>query len=133
MELLQRGFDLDGYFARLAAARERVLLLDYDGTIAPFHSNPGKALPYAGVCAALERVVAQANARVVIVSGRRLEDLREPLEMVPHTEAWASHGWEWITASGETGRHMPAPEALAALQRARVLADPLVAYGARME
>ena len=133
MEILEEGFDLEGYFAQLGAARERVLLLDYDGTIAPFHANPGKALPYAEVCTALERVVAQPNARVVIVSGRRLEDLREPLAMVPHTEAWASHGWEWITASGETGRHTPAPEARAALERARILADPLLAYGARME
>ena len=133
MKLLREGFDVDGFFARLAAARERVLLLDYDGTIAPFHSDPGKALPYAGVCAALERVIAQPNARVVIVSGRRLEDLMEPLAMVPHTEAWASHGWEWITANGETGRHAPAPAAREALHRARALADPLLAYGARME
>ena len=133
MKLLDQTFDLDAYFARLGAARERVLLLDYDGTIAPFRSDPGEALPYAGVREVLERVVKVPNTRVVIVSGRRLEDLRRPLELVPHTEAWAAHGWEWITASGEEGRHTPRPTARAALQQARIAADPLLAYGARLE
>ena len=133
MQLLDQSFDLEDYFARLRTARERVLLLDYDGTIAPFRSDPGEALPYPEVCSVLERVVKVPNTRVAIVSGRRLEDLRRPLELVPHTEAWAAHGWEWISADGEAGRHTPGDRARAALQQARVLADPLLAYGARME
>ena len=133
MQLLDRSFDLEGYFERLRDARERVLLLDYDGTIAPFRSDPGEALPYPEVCAVLERVVKVPGNRVAIVSGRRLEDLRRPLELVPHTEAWAAHGWEWISPSGEAGRHTPGDGARAALQQARVMADPLLAYGARVE
>ena len=133
MRLLDESFDLDGYFSRLKTAHERVLMLDYDGTIAPFHSNPAKALPYAEVCEILERVVKIPTNRVVIVSGRRLEDLREPLEMVPHTEAWAAHGWEWITRDGEMGRFTPSDESRAALGKARELAEPLLVYGARAE
>ena len=51
MPLLDPSFDLEAYFARLRTVRERVLLLDYDGAIAPFRSDPGEALPYPEVSA----------------------------------------------------------------------------------
>ena len=46
MQLLHAGIHLDGFFDRLARARRRVLLLDYDGTLAPFHRRHERALPY---------------------------------------------------------------------------------------
>jgi trehalose 6-phosphate phosphatase len=132
MKTLNDGFDLDRFFARLRGAPERVLLLDYDGTLAPFHIDPRLALPYPNVCNALRKVFAVPGARIVIVSGRRLEDLRAPLAMLPHTEVWASHGWERAFEGG-VDRSIPANAVRAELARARALVVPLLRPGARLE
>ena len=129
---LNDRFDLARFFARLRAARERVLLLDYDGTLAPFHMDPRLALPYPNVCTVLRRVLAVPRTRIVIVSGRRIEDLRAPLAMVPHTEVWASHGWEWISRGG-FDRHTPAAHVRDALASARAAVLPLLVPGTRLE
>ena len=131
MKPLNDQFDVERFFARLAAARRRVLLLDYDGTLAPFHIDPRLALPYPNVCNVLRRI-ATSDTRIVIVSGRRLEDLRAPLAMLPHTEVWASHGWEW-TSGGVVDRHVPSSGARAMLTRARALVAPMLVPGARLE
>lgn len=132
MKTLNDGFDLERFFARLQGARERVLLLDYDGTLAPFHIDPRLALPYPNVCNVLRKVSAVPGTRIVIVSGRRLEDLRAPLAMLPHSEVWASHGWERAWAGG-IDRSIPTSAVRAELTRARALVQPLLRPGARIE
>lgn len=132
MKPLNDRFDLARFFARLRSARERVLLLDYDGTLAPFHVDPRLALPYPNVSNVLRRVAAIPGTRIVIVSGRRIEDLRAPLAMVPHTEVWASHGWEWVSR-GAVDRHTPSSLAREALARARAAVLPLLVPGTRLE
>lgn len=131
MKVLDPGLDIDGFFRRVRNARERVLLLDYDGTLAPFRVDASRALPYASACAALRRVSA-AGTRVVIVSGRRLDDLRAPLEMLPQAEVWASHGWEHAV-NGRVLRRKPSDEALRHLAAAEALAAPLRDAGLRLE
>lgn len=132
MELLNPDLDIEGYFMRVREASERVLLLDYDGTLAPFHIDPRLALPYPRACAVLRDVIAVPGTRVVIVSGRRMEDLRAPLALIPHTEVWASHGWERATGR-VVSRRIPAVDAREALRRAALLAEPLTRHGARIE
>jgi trehalose 6-phosphate phosphatase len=132
MKTLDAELDIDAYFARLRSAGQRVLMLDYDGTLAPFHVDPRLALPYPNVCAVLRRIAAAGRTRIVIVSGRRLEDLRAPLAMLPHHEVWASHGWEW-TGRGVADRHMPPHHIREALSHARARILSLVLPGARLE
>jgi len=71
MQPLHAGIHLDGFFHRLARARRRVLLLDYDGTLAPFHRRPERALPYPEVGPLLKRAIERCRTRVIIVSGRQ--------------------------------------------------------------
>jgi trehalose 6-phosphate phosphatase len=132
MKPLTNDFDFDRFFARLSRAEVRALLLDYDGTLAPFHADPRLAMPYPEVAEVLRRVAGSAGTRIVIVSGRRLEDLRGPLAVLPHAEVWASHGWEW-SGRGQVDRHVPAKGAREMLVRARALVQPLLALGARLE
>jgi len=40
MQILRKEFDPDDFFRRLGQAPARVLMLDYDGTLAPFCVNP---------------------------------------------------------------------------------------------
>ena len=75
MTALPAAADRNSFFARLARAPRAALLLDYDGTLAPFHVDPAQALPYPGVRTALDALIEQTDTRVVIVSGRWTRDL----------------------------------------------------------
>jgi trehalose 6-phosphate phosphatase len=132
LRLLKADCDVDGFFDRLAAARERVLLLDYDGTIAPFHTDPAQARPYPEVPPLLQRIRDVPGNRIMIVTGRRLEDFSELLEQLPHDMAWASHGWEWV-ADGVAGRHEPGREIREALEHACRAIHQLIVPGIRLE
>jgi trehalose 6-phosphate phosphatase len=132
MQLLHPGIGAADFFERLARASQRVLLLDYDGTLAPFHRRPERATPYPQVAALLKRAMSRGT-RVVIVSGRRLADLRGPLAWVPHDEAWASHGWERFSAAGERTAYAPANATQRHLQLAEAGVRDLAMHGARIE
>ena len=93
MRVLSPGVDLDRFFARFAAASERVLFADYDGTLAPFHVRPELARPYPGVAEALDGIMAQGRTRVVMVSGRPADDLARLLPLKRRPEIWGAHGW----------------------------------------
>jgi trehalose-phosphatase len=123
----------DAFFDRLARAPKRVLLLDYDGTLAPFHRRPERALPYPEVATLLKRAIERCATRVVIVSGRRLADLRGPLARLPHDEAWASHGWERFTAAGQRSGYTPSTVAQRQLEAAEAGVRELAMRGARIE
>jgi trehalose-phosphatase len=133
MQALDPHLDIDRFFHGLGRARERVLLLDYDGTLAPFHKRPERAQPYPRVVEVLKEVSRRCATRIVIVSGRRLADLRGPLARIPHSEAWASHGWECFTASGARLGYEPARHAQRQLQLAEAPARSLAMHGARVE
>lgn len=94
------GPDIERFFARLHAARTRVLMLDYDGTIAPFQVDPATARPYPGVVPLLDGILRARHTRLVIVSGRWTKDLLPLLGLARAPEIWGSHGWERLHASG---------------------------------
>jgi len=94
MKILTPGVSLQRFFLRVAGARRRLLLLDYDGTLAPFRPEREKAYPYPGVCERLTRLQADRKTRLIIVSGRAVEDLLPLLGMTSYPEIWGSHGAE---------------------------------------
>ena len=49
MQVLSPRIDMGAFYEQLATARQRVLMLDYDGTLAPFKVRPEEAVPYPGV------------------------------------------------------------------------------------
>lgn len=56
-------------------ASRRLLLLDYDGTLVPFSDEPHTASPSASVVGLLDRLSADPANEVVLMSGRRKDDL----------------------------------------------------------
>ncbi len=94
MEQLHLQANLDSFFARLAAAPRRVLLLDYDGTLAPLQAERQQAAPYAGVPEVLAAIRDASRTRVVVVSGRSVADLAPLLGLDPLPELWGAHGCE---------------------------------------
>jgi len=76
---------------RLKGARQRVLLLDYDGTLVGHAPRPELAGPDPELKALLARVAALPGTRVHIVSGRLKETLEEWLGELP-VGLHAEHG-----------------------------------------
>lgn len=89
------------FFRTFSHNKRPLLLLDYDGTIAPFHTNPLEAYPYPGVRECLERLMHSKKSEVIIVSGRNLKEILPLLNLNPHPEIWGSHGWEYYSKNGD--------------------------------
>jgi trehalose-phosphatase len=105
MQSLDNTFDLDSFHQALRSdARRRILFLDYDGTLAPFTPDRDRAKPYEGVCDMIRRIQSSGRTRVVIVSGRSLDDLPDLIGLKELPELWGSHGWEHRTVSGVYSR-----------------------------
>jgi len=76
------------------------LLLDYDGTLAPFCLNRQQALPYPGMTALLQEIISNGRTRVVIISGRNAHEIIPLLAIHPRPEIWGCHGSERLRADG---------------------------------
>lgn len=133
MQNLRHDTDPERFFARLAARPRAALLLDYDGTLAPFHVELQEARPYPGVREALDRLMAQDDTRVVIVSGRWSRDLQPLLSLRRVPEIWGSHGWERRHPDGRTEMPRPAARALRGLLDVDDWIGEVQARGGRVE
>ena len=90
----QRICSLETFWKLLQTAPQRVLLLDYDGTLAPFHRKRDKAFPYPGVRKILEKIQQSEKDRLIIVSGRNIKDVISLLGLEQLPEIWGGHGFE---------------------------------------
>ncbi len=100
----------DFFWKRLHHAEQPILLLDYDGTLAPFQAKRDQAVPYPGVRELLSAILAAGRTRLVVVTGRPCRDLVTLLGIDPHPEIWGCHGWERLLPDGrhELGEISPA-------------------------
>ena len=90
-EELPRPLDPGRVRDLVAAARRPLLLLDYDGTLAPFRAERDRAVPWPGVRERLAAILA-AGGRVAIVTGRDPADLPPLLSIEPLPEIVGNHG-----------------------------------------
>ncbi len=110
---------LGEFFRNLASRPERVLLLDFDGTLAPFTVDRHATRPYPGVSERLSRLGAIPGNRLVIISGRSISDLLRLLTLEPRPEIWGSHGWERLRPGApEVDLHLLSNELREGLNRA---------------
>jgi trehalose-phosphatase len=100
VKVLNTKLNLNEFFKHLPQAERKVLFLDYDGTLAPFKTNPGEALPYPGVREIISRIMGRTDTRLVIVTGRWTRDLIPLLGLRRPPEIWGSHGLERLTVDG---------------------------------
>ena len=75
-------------------------MLDYDGTLAPFHNDRFEARPYPGVGDRLAILSAAPQVRLVLVSGRSAYELHDLLPSGTKAEIWGSHGREQLKSDG---------------------------------
>ena len=122
MRVLRAGVDPEAFFRRLGSSPDRILMLDYDGTLAPFTEARDEAVPFPGMREAVESIVAAGHTRVIVVSGRALNDLRPLLGVRPEPEMWGSHGWERYRPETGVERADPGADPTRRLARAVALA-----------
>lgn len=82
------------FWERLGTAGQTVLLLDYDGTLAPFHVNRFRAFPLPGSIDAVERIAAQPDSEVALISGRPVSEVRT-LIVSERLAIVGTHGFEF--------------------------------------
>ena len=115
MRILNPDIDLELFYHRRIAASQKALLLDYDGTLAPFHIEPNEAKPYPGVRKVLNKIMQVPDIRLVIITGRWTRDLIPLLQLEKQLEIWGSHGLERLKADGSYEIHSIEQKALSGL------------------
>jgi trehalose 6-phosphate phosphatase len=91
---------LDDFFGGFAEGARPLLLLDYDGTLAPFRVDRFQARPWAGVRELLGRVQGQCRTRMVVITGRPAAEIAPMLGLDPPLEVWGLHGAERLYPGG---------------------------------
>jgi trehalose 6-phosphate phosphatase len=110
---------LDQFFGALAGAARPLLLLDYDGTLAPFRVDRFKARPWAGVRELLTRIQSDTRTRIVVVTGRPAAEIVPLLGLERPPEVWGLHGSERLRPDGRRELESLAPAVRAGLDEAR--------------
>lgn len=118
MRILTAGLDLEPFWAKLHQAQQALLLLDFDGTLAPFVVDPAQARPYPGVVGLLQRIAAAQNTRLVVISGRDIDSLIPCLQVDFPLELWGCHGWQRKLPQGRVRQRALSPEARGLLAQA---------------
>ena len=115
----------EALWSRIAKSPKKALILDYDGTLAPFVQDRNKAVPYPGVREIVSRIMARPGSRVVFVTGRACEDLLSLLDLPVRPEIWGSHGGERLLPDGTLEKPRLSPEHTQGLASALALAKDM--------
>jgi trehalose 6-phosphate phosphatase len=87
--------ELGAFFETIEKATQRVLLLDYDGTLAPFCADRLGAVPYPGVTELLQSIMKEeTRTRLALITGRPVAELMSLISLSPTPEIWGAHGLE---------------------------------------
>ena len=111
---------LAAFFTGFPGEGQPILLLDYDGTLAPFRVDRFEARPFAGVRELLMRIQKQGATRMAVITGRPAGEIRPLLGLDVSLEVWGLHGAERMYPDGRRELELEAaPSALEKLQELR--------------
>ncbi len=115
------------FFAAFAGAARPLLLLDYDGTLAPFQVDRFQAHPWPGLRERLQSIHQQGHTRMVVITGRPAAEIGPLLGLDPPLEVWGLHGTERLHPDGHRELDTLAPAVHQALDdlRAHLRRDSL--------
>jgi trehalose 6-phosphate phosphatase len=95
-----RQQNIEEFLESVARAQRSVLLLDYDGTLAPFSVDRQRAVPYPGLRDLLQQIIEVGRTRLVIITGRDAHEIDPFLRLRPAPEIWGSHGLQRLLPDG---------------------------------
>lgn len=88
------------FWPRLADAARKYLILDYDGTLAPFRIDRMEAVPLEGVVDCLMTIRDRADTNLAVISGRPVDEVVKLMGELGITIV-GSQGWEIRLPGGE--------------------------------
>jgi trehalose-phosphatase len=91
---------MEEFFAMFAGRARPLLLLDYDGTLAPFRVDRFTARPWAGMRELLEQIQRQGQTRMAVITGRPAAEIAPMLGLASALEVWGLHGAERLYPDG---------------------------------
>jgi len=100
---------LEEFFGGFTGATSSLLMLDYDGTLAPLRLDRFRARPWAGVRELLTLIQIEKRSRVVLVTGRPASEVVSLLGVKPVPEVWGLHGSERLHSDGRRELEQVAP------------------------
>ncbi len=92
---------LDEFYEKLNNCDQPVLLLDYDGTLAPFTVDRFQAVPSPGVREVLDEIGSDGRTRIVFISGRNASEVVQLAGLRKPIEVWGCHGREHLSTDGD--------------------------------
>ena len=106
---------LENFLNTFSDGPQPLLLLDYDGTLAPFRVDRTKARPWTGVREAVGRIQRQGRTRMVVITGRPAKEIGpllrgHPPVIDPMLEVWGLHGAERLYPDGRRELEEAPPE-----------------------
>lgn len=96
----QATANFEAFFSNFSAGRRPHLLLDYDGTLAPFRVDRFRSRPWAGIRELLQKIKSQGSTRMAVITGRPAAEIAPMLELDSPLEAWGLHGTERLYPDG---------------------------------
>ena len=94
-------------------AQSRLIILDYDGTLAPFATLPQTAVPSSDLIEILDRLVQHKHSVIALISGRSRADLERWFAGIPNLWIAAEHGavlWSPVSRNWEQPHHAASDE-----------------------
>ena len=119
MKIVTAGYSPAAFFAKLKEVEKRALLLDYDGTLAPFRLRPEDAVPYPGLRKRLNQFIESGHTRTVVITGRPIPALIPLLKLERTPEIWGTHGLERLQPDGTYSIAQPDEKVLEGLEEAQ--------------
>ena len=99
--------------AKYAAAKEKLLFLDYDGTLTGFHTDPAEAKPDEQLYGILNELTENQNTHIVVISGRDKQTLQDwfdtnRMDLIGEHGVWLrQNGKDWETVTTLTDEWKP--------------------------
>ncbi len=110
----------DAFWTKVRATPQAHLIVDYDGTLAPFRADKMQAVPFPGVEERLLLLIS-GPTRLAFVTGRPVAELITLLPLAADAELWGMHGREHRTPNGRSTLLAPTAAQRAVLDRAQAL------------
>ena len=93
---------LHNFFIKFTKTTNALLLLDYDGTLAPFRVDRFKARPWSGIRELLNQIqdCRRVTTRIIFITGRPAAEIAPLLGLERRLEVWGLHGAEHLHPDG---------------------------------
>jgi trehalose-phosphatase len=111
---------LSDFLLNVSRASMRALIIDYDGTLAPYIPDRELATPYGVLLPLLQQISLQTGTRLVIVTGRPAASAARLLQL-PDVEIWGCNGLERLHVDGLIDKPQVPMESLQAIANATEL------------